>query len=254
MNMRLKIWIAAISIITVGCGGGSSPTSPNQPAANVELVSVSAVSGDTLFFVLGQTRQLQAIVRFTNGSSQTVTSGVTWQSGNPTVASVSSTGFVTALTPGSAGITATYQGVRSLGSWVAQVRVAPDISGTWRGTYSQLINAGVGGIITWTVAPNGNGAFVGTFVVDDDFSLGRVTGTFFGRFRPYPNEQQMDFAFSAPRGNMTREPTCTLLVSGLTNSMETSMTLTSRYLGNWCDGSPGSGFAGFDGSLNLQRQ
>lgn len=249
---RVVPWLAAMLVAT-SCGRGSAPTTPNQPAAGVQRVDVSAVSGDTVFLASGQTRQLQATVHFSNGASQVATAGVTWQSANAMVASVSASGLVTAVAPGTAGITATYQGVRSASSWVAQVRVAPNLAGTWSGTYSALVRAGVGGIFTVTLAPNGDGAFVGTFVVEDDLHLGRITGTFFGRFRPYPNERQLDFAFSAPKGNMTREPSCGLLVSGLATMNDVSR-LVSQYTGNWCDGPLGLGFSGFDGALDLQRR
>ncbi len=253
MQIHLKLLIIATAALAVGCGGGSSPTSPGQ-GASVELVSVSAVTGDRLFFVAGQTRQLQATVQFSNGSSQTVTSGVTWQSANPSAASVSAGGLVTAIGPGSAGITATYQGVRSVGSWVAEVRIPPTISGTWDGTYHQLELAGLPGFMTWTLTQTGN-SVSGTIFVPDDFRKGRINGSIQGSFQSYPNERRLVFTITVPRGGMSREPTCSMLITGTTSPMApVPTTIGTSYLGNWCDGPPGVGFAWFDGTLSLTKK
>lgn len=249
--LRFISSLTVACFVTVGCGGGSTPTAP---AANIEFVSVSAVSGDTLLFVLGQTRQLQATVRFTNGSSQTVTSGVTWQTGSASVASVSATGLVTALGPGSAGITATYQGIRSVGSWVAEVRVSPTIAGTWDGTYSQLELAGLPSFMTWTLTQTGT-SVTGSILVADDFRKGRVTGSIQGTFQSYPNERRLNFTITVPRGGMSREPTCSMLITGTTSALSpVPTTIGTQYLGNWCDGIPGVGFAWFDGGLSLTKK
>jgi trimeric autotransporter adhesin len=58
----------------------------------------------------GQTSQLTASVS-TTGSRQVVTDGVVWQSSNSAIASVSDTGMLTAVSKGTATITASYQGV-----------------------------------------------------------------------------------------------------------------------------------------------
>jgi uncharacterized protein YjdB len=63
-----------------------------------------------------------------------VTNGVTWQSSNPGVAAVSDGGILTALAPGTATISATYQGVTgTLAVTVANVAVT---SITFYGTTS----------------------------------------------------------------------------------------------------------------------
>lgn len=245
---------AALLVISAACGGGSTtPTGPGG-ALRVQQVDVSAQSGgDAHFTALGQTRQLQARVHFSDGSDRIVTTGVSWQSVNNQVATVSASGLVTAVGPGSSSVRATYEGVLSRDSFLAQVRVSPDLNGTWRGTYSNLVQAGVGGIMIVSFARNNTGAFVGTFTVEDDLHLGRVTGTAFAAFRPYPNERQLDFAFSAPKGGMSREPSCGLMVSGLA-TMDNITALVTQYRGNWCDGGLGTGTFGFTGALNLQKQ
>ena len=60
-------------------------------------------------FVLGQKAQLTAYEKPSASAVQDVTNTATWQSSNPAVATVSSTGLLTALTLGSTVITATDQ-------------------------------------------------------------------------------------------------------------------------------------------------
>ena len=72
----------------------------------------------------GQTSELTASASTTSGK-QVVTSGVTWQSSNPGVATVSDAGILTAIAPGTVTVTAAYQGVTgSLTVTVADVTVS----------------------------------------------------------------------------------------------------------------------------------
>jgi murein DD-endopeptidase MepM/ murein hydrolase activator NlpD len=94
----------------VSCGGGgdgssSTPTTPNTPAA-VATVDVSPTSPTVL---AGGTAQLAAT---TKDASGTVLTGrtIAWSSSNAAVATVSASGLVATLTPGSATITATSEG------------------------------------------------------------------------------------------------------------------------------------------------
>lgn len=91
------------------------PTTP-PPAAAVATVTVTMASN---VIEVGQSRQATATLRAANG---TVLTGrtVTWQSSDPSKATVSSTGVVTAKKKGAVTITATSEG-RS-GSFVLQVR------------------------------------------------------------------------------------------------------------------------------------
>ena len=89
----------------------------SDPVATGTLVlTVVASSVKSLLIVgpatipTGQTSQLTASVS-TTGSRQVVTGGVVWQSSNPSIAAVSDTGILTAMSKGTATITASYQGV-----------------------------------------------------------------------------------------------------------------------------------------------
>lgn len=98
--------------LAVGCG--DSPTSSTS-------VSVVYPAGGPIF--IGDTAQLEA--RVSGGGSS---SSATWSSDAPSVATVSSTGLVTALRAGQATITAS---VNPSGSMLIQIY--PNFHGTWIG-------------------------------------------------------------------------------------------------------------------------
>jgi hypothetical protein len=88
------------SLVALTASACSSPTSlsPNTATAPVPLT----VTGTSLFTAIGQTGQLTA----SNAAGVAVTSGLTWQSAGPGVATVSATGLVTATGFGTASIEA----------------------------------------------------------------------------------------------------------------------------------------------------
>ncbi len=95
----------------VSCGG-SDPASPPpptpQPPPPPAVVTVS-VSPESPSLVAGATLQLSATPRDASGTALART--VTWSSNATIVATVSSTGLVTAIAPGSAQASATSDGV-----------------------------------------------------------------------------------------------------------------------------------------------
>jgi hypothetical protein len=91
----------------------------------------------------GSTSQFSATASLADGTGQNVTGNATWQSSNAAVATVSAGGLVTAVGPGTARITATYQGkVGSFGVLVQMTIASLDVSGvtslTAVGSASQL--------------------------------------------------------------------------------------------------------------------
>ena len=78
----------------------------------------------------GSTSHLAATASLADGTAQDVTSNATWQSSNAAVATVSAAGVLTALLPGTARITATYQGkVGSFGVMVPMTVASLAVSG-----------------------------------------------------------------------------------------------------------------------------
>lgn len=82
----------------------SPPPQPQQPKP-VKL-GLTWIAADLL---QGQKMQLEARVQYSNGDIRDVTREAEWASDNPSIASVSSEGMVTAVSPGRAVISATYR-------------------------------------------------------------------------------------------------------------------------------------------------
>ena len=106
-------WVDALFTLTV-------PPPPTLSSIGV------APSGQTL--VTGATLQLTALGTYSNFSTQNVSTQAAWNSSNSSVASVSSSGLVTALSPGSTTVSATLNGVT--GSATLTVQVGPLSIGT----------------------------------------------------------------------------------------------------------------------------
>lgn len=130
---RLVALILTVVLTAVGLGCGSTPptsaapstpTSPSpSPSATVTAVTVS---GSVALEAVTQTSQLTATARLSDGTSQAITPLATWESSNPAVVVVSSSGLVTVRGFGGAEVRATYQGVNG----TAPVVVAPPVGGT----------------------------------------------------------------------------------------------------------------------------
>jgi len=104
--------------LATACVGATSPTPP-APAPppestvssphTIPVASVRVTSGPLLSLVTGTTHQLIAVL-LDNEGSQLTGRVVTWSSSAETVASVSATGVLTAVSPGEAQISATSEG------------------------------------------------------------------------------------------------------------------------------------------------
>ena len=113
----------------VDCGGTESPTDTGEPQAPVATTIV--LSSTTLVFSwLGEIQQLTATVADQNGAAMSGAS-VTWSSSDAGVASLSSSGLVTAVANGTATITATSGSASARASATvaqaaASITLAPD--------------------------------------------------------------------------------------------------------------------------------
>src|SRR5215470_2868218 len=91
-----------MALLICGCGGNASSNGASEPS----LVSLS-VSPSNLSLFTGESKQLTATGTFSDGSTQNLSTAVAWSSANTQVATVSSTGLVTAQGGGLAAIAAT---------------------------------------------------------------------------------------------------------------------------------------------------
>lgn len=133
-----RLQILSLALLTSACGtDGGSPTPP--PTTSVASVGISGAP----FLSAGLTSQLLATASLADGTAQNVTTNATWQSSNTAVATVSAGGLVTAVSPGTAKIAATYQGrVGTFGVLVPMTVSSLAVSGvtslTALGSASQL--------------------------------------------------------------------------------------------------------------------
>ena len=115
------------SLIAIGAGflaGCGDAKTPAGPARVIESVTI----GGARPLVEGETNTLVATVRWSNGTTETPTSGVAWVSDDPRTASVDQRGVVTALAAGDGRIRATYNSVTGTTSFRVNAR-AREFSG-----------------------------------------------------------------------------------------------------------------------------
>ena len=96
-------WIVVTVVVAglaIGCSNSS--TSPS---------TVSSVTVTGAAPAVGAAVQFTATAALSDGTTQDVTSLAAWQSSDPSAATVSSTGVVTAMAAGTVDVTATYQNV-----------------------------------------------------------------------------------------------------------------------------------------------
>ncbi|MEZ5318093.1 MAG: Ig-like domain-containing protein [Vicinamibacterales bacterium] len=115
--------IVAIAIAAFATACSKSPTGPSGSNGGGNTASVTSVTvSGTLSVTEGSTSQLKATASMSNGQTQDVTGQATWRSADTTIATVSGTGLVTTLKPGTTDITAAYQSQTGRGT--LQVKTA----------------------------------------------------------------------------------------------------------------------------------
>jgi hypothetical protein len=121
---RFGVAIAVAAALAGACAKKSSST----PTPTVSGV---VVAGNGAFTSKNQTSQLTATANLSDSTSQDVTSTATWSSSNQAVATVSSTGLVTAVSFGTATISATYQGAQGSLAAIVTLRATATVTPTF---------------------------------------------------------------------------------------------------------------------------
>ena len=233
--MKSRLAALGISVVLAACGGGgSNPTAPSTPSQPTQPTVISVtVSGTAAFSAVGETRQLTATATMSNGSTQNVTSQATWQSSNVAIVTVNASGLATAVGSGTASITATYQSRQSTPLTV-EVRLTPNISGTWRGRYFALDGSGSDGQMTWQLTQSGS-TFAGTFSITGDLIWGTVAGSIQGQFKAPPQQQSFSFAVNVPQGGIAEFRDCTMTMTGDVGPLTgTPTVIEGVYATTWC--------------------
>lgn len=124
MILRISVAIVLSAALAAACAKKSTST----PTPTVTGV---VVTGNGAFTSKNQTSQLIASANLSDSTSQNVSSTATWSSSNPAVASVSSTGLVTAVSFGTATITANYQGAQGSLSTIVTLQATVTVTPTF---------------------------------------------------------------------------------------------------------------------------
>ncbi len=107
-HLILAVLVMLQSLLLAACGGGGtlpSATSSSGSAAVLTQLALTPNTPPTL--AIGGTRQFTATGIYGDGTSAALNSGVTWSSSASSVATVSASGLVSAVSNGTATITAT---------------------------------------------------------------------------------------------------------------------------------------------------
>jgi hypothetical protein len=104
-------WLRSLVLFLPVAVAGLSLSACSSTPASATTISSLVITGTVP--AIGSTSQYTCTVTFSDGSTHDVTSQVTWASFNTAVATVSSTGVVTANAAGASVLEATYQGYAS---------------------------------------------------------------------------------------------------------------------------------------------
>ncbi len=186
-----------ICLLLSGCGG-SSNTQSSPAKTTPSLVRIS-ITGPTALVAAGDTLQLQAVGTYSDGTNPTISSQVTWQTSDATIATIGNSGLVTGLKAGSITITATMGTVSgTMAVVVSQAALSSiAVSGTpsltagtgeqltAQGTYADNSNQTITSQVMWqssdntiaTVSNSGWLTAVNAGSVTITASVGTVSGT-----------------------------------------------------------------------------
>jgi trimeric autotransporter adhesin len=150
--------VSAAGLVTAVSAGSATITASYQGQTVTAQITVSAatlssiaVTSSANSLAPGATAQLTTTVKYSDGSTQALTSGVTFTSDNPTVATVSAAGLVTAVAAGNANMTASYQGqtaavqisvTASTSSTLSSIAVSSSATSLAPGATAQLTTTG----------------------------------------------------------------------------------------------------------------
>lgn len=121
-------WIAAAALTACGGSGGSgsAPPPPPPPPPTISSIAVAPQTGASSTYT-GDTLQLTATAKYSDGSTKDITAVATWASSNSAVATVSASGQVTSLTAGQSSISASLSGVSGSDSLTVNAKALTSI-------------------------------------------------------------------------------------------------------------------------------
>jgi len=149
MRIRFALPVLASALLLVGCGS-DDPVAPPAPALTTVTVTPATAS-----IAVGATSQLTAVVLDQKGAAFTGAT-LSYTSGTPANASVSATGLVTGVAPGTSIITVSAAAGSVTRTATATITVtAPTTATVVSGAASNIftpvdLTIAIGGTVTWT--------------------------------------------------------------------------------------------------------
>ena len=123
--------VVLLLIVVPACGGSKPPTPLFAPSTGTSTPSSVSINCQTTTpTTAGQQTQCSSVAVLAHGTSQDQTLASQWSSSNASVASVSATGLVTAVSNGSVTITATFQGLQGARAVAVSLPATFTLSGT----------------------------------------------------------------------------------------------------------------------------
>jgi 6-phosphogluconolactonase (cycloisomerase 2 family) len=146
--------------VLAGCSGSSTPKT---------LTSIAVTPATPAHLKVGATQQFTATGAYSDGTTSDITATVTWTSGTPATATISTAGLATGVAAGTTSITATSGTVTSSPAVTvtviavtsiavtpnpASVAVSKTVQLTATGTYSDASTADISSQVTWACVPS----------------------------------------------------------------------------------------------------
>jgi hypothetical protein len=211
------IGIVVAWLFAAACGN----TSPTAQVTSITVAGNPTLNG------IGQTAQLTATAKFSDGTTQDVTSKATWQTGNAAFVSVSSSGVVTGTGFGQTSITATDQ---SVSGSLTVATVLTNLTGTWKGSGTDSTGTTQFTSVLTQAATAVSGS--------STFTAGGATGN--GSFSGTVNPSGTNFTFAVAVTAAVGTQTCTINLNGI--GQLNGNVLTGTYSGtNSCSGNISNG-------------
>jgi hypothetical protein len=107
---RFFLTASAIVALSVSCSSPATYPSPSPGAPTSIGLGISGPFDEEARMFPGGTFQVLATAHYGNGPGENVTNTASWQSSDPSVASISQQGVLTTLAAGTTLVTATFQG------------------------------------------------------------------------------------------------------------------------------------------------
>ncbi|MDO8263061.1 MAG: Ig-like domain-containing protein [Gallionella sp.] len=193
--------LGLIALILSACGGGGATSAPASKTTTTTTLASIDITPVSISMLSGSTINLVATGSYSDGTAANLTSQVTWAPANSAIATTSTTGVATAVSPGNTTITASMSGVTSPaasitvtgGTTPTGINISPatvtaplgqTVTFVAMGTFADLTTGNVSGSATWTssntsvaTVSNGNATTLVAGSTTITASIGSLTST-----------------------------------------------------------------------------